>query len=285
MINNMRIKLCNSKEIIIKTTITIISMIMAITMILPFLWMISTSVKRPSDVFTFPIEWIPKTFDFSHHMNVWMGESSMLINYINSIKVTGISILFTLLTCSLAAYGFSKIRFKGREVLFLVYISLMMIPPQILYVPKFLMFQQMGIYDTHLSLILPHLTSITGVFFMRQFYLSIPNSLIEAARIDGAGHFQIWYRIILPLSKAIIASFAIICFTWYWNDYSNPLIFLSSEELYTIPVALNKFVLEDNVDYNGMMAAASAGIIPVIFVFLIGQKYIVEGIASSGIKG
>jgi multiple sugar transport system permease protein len=247
--------------------------------------MISTSFKNAIDVFTYPIEWIPKTWNFQHHINLWSGADSFSLYYYNSLKVTIIPVIVSTILSSLAAYGFAKLEFKGRDVIFLIYISMMMIPPQILFIPKFIMFDWMGIYNTHLALIIPQFFSIFGVFLMRQFILSLPDELIQAAKVDGAGHLYIWSRIVIPLIKPVLASFLILEFTWIWNDYENPLIFLSSRDLFTIPLGLNKFILEDNIDYNGMMAAASAGIVPIIIVFLLGQRYVIEGVANTGIKG
>lgn len=275
----------NVKALIIKWGLTLLMLLLAIAMILPFVWMVSTSMKPAADVFIYPVEWIPGTFDFKHHWNVWTGRDSFVTYYINSFKVSIVPVIVATLTGSLAAYGFSRMEFKGRDVLFLLYISMMMVPQQILFVPKFILFDWMGIYNTHWALILPQCFSIFGVFLMRQFFLSIPAELSQAAKVDGAGHVYIWWRIILPLAKPVLASFMILDFTWNWNDYENPLIFLANQELYTIPLGLNKFVLEDNIDYNGMMAAATAAIFPIVIVFLLGQRYVVEGVANAGIKG
>lgn len=268
-----------------KIVLTLLLFVFAIEMIVPFIWMISTSFKKASDVFNYPVQWIPQTFDFNHHMKVWQGQDSFITYYLNSLKVTIMPVLIAVILSSLAAYSFAKMEYKGRNAIFLLYISMMMVPNQILFVPKFIMFDWMGIYNTHWALILPQCFSVFGVFLMRQFYLSFPGEIIQAAKVDGANHFYIWLRIMLPLAKPVMASFMILDFTWNWNDYENPLIFLSSQELYTIPLGLNKFVLESNIDYNGMMAAASASIVPIILVFLLSQRYVVEGVASSGIKG
>jgi multiple sugar transport system permease protein len=275
----------NWKQIIFKNVLTVIFLILSILMVLPFVWMISTSFKNAADVFTYPIEWIPQTWNFKHHISLWSGTDSFSLYYYNSLKVTIIPVIVSTLLSSLAAYGFAKLEFKGRDLIFVIYISMMMIPPQILFIPKFIMYDWMGIYDTHLALIIPQFFSIFGVFLMRQFILSLPDELIQAAKVDGAGHMYIWSRIVIPLIKPVLASFLILEFTWIWNDYENPLIFLSSRDLFTIPLGLNKFILEDNIDYNGMMAAASAGIVPIIIVFLLGQRYVIEGVANTGIKG
>ncbi|MFK0521500.1 carbohydrate ABC transporter permease [Paenibacillus illinoisensis] len=265
--------------------ITIIMLALAVVMIIPFLWMISTSLKTPAEVFKYPIEWIPSNLTWEHHEKVWSGAKSFGTYYLNSLKISIIGMVGATFLSAFAAYGFARIDFKGRNALFLLYLSMMMIPPQVLFVPKFIMFEWAGIYNTHLALILPGLFTIFGVFMLRQFFLSIPNEISESAFIDGAGHFRIFFRLILPLAKPALATLAIIDFSWQWNDYENALVFLIDENLYTVPLGLQNFILENTVDYNGMMAAASAGIIPMIIVFAIGQRYIIQGLTNSAVKG
>ncbi|CQR51556.1 carbohydrate ABC transporter permease [Paenibacillus riograndensis] len=274
-----------NKAVFNKSLITLVMLSLSVVMIVPFLWMISTSFKTPAEVFQYPIQWIPVHFNWSHHVKVWTGENSFMLYYLNSLKVSVLSTIGAVTLSSLAAYGFARIQFRGRDTMFMVYLSMMMVPPQVLFVPKFIMFDWAGIYNTHWALILPGFFTIFGVFMMRQFFLSVPYEISEAAFIDGAGHFRIFSRIILPMAKPSIATLAIIDFSWHWNDYENALVFLIDHDLFTVPLGLQNFILENNVDYNGMMAAATAGIIPMIIVFLIGQKYIIEGVASSAVKG
>lgn len=274
-----------TKALYTKIIITLIMLFFSVIMIVPFLWMISTSFKMPAEVFQYPIKWIPAQFMWDHHVKVWTGANSFGHYYLNSLKVALISTVGAVLLSALAAYGFARIEFKGRNAMFMIYLSMMMVPPQVLFVPKFIMFDWVGIYNTHWALILPGVFTIFGVFMMRQFFLSVPHEISEAAFIDGAGHFRIFSRIILPMAKPSLATLAIIDFSWHWNDYENALVFLIDQDLYTVPLGLQNFILENTVDYNGMMAAATAGIIPMILVFLIGQKYIIQGVASSAVKG
>lgn len=274
-----------TKALYTKIIITLIMLFFSVVMIVPFLWMISTSFKMPAEVFQYPIKWIPAQFIWDHHVKVWTGANSFGHYYLNSLKVALISTVGAVLLSALAAYGFARIEFKGRNAMFMIYLSMMMVPPQVLFVPKFIMFDWVGIYNTHWALILPGVFTIFGVFMMRQFFLSVPHEISEAAFIDGAGHFRIFSRIILPMAKPSLATLAIIDFSWHWNDYENALVFLIDQDLYTVPLGLQNFILENTVDYNGMMAAATAGIIPMILVFLIGQKYIIQGVASSAVKG
>ncbi|GBG05996.1 sugar ABC transporter ATP-binding protein [Paenibacillus agaridevorans] len=282
--------MAKSKNVVTASTakqggITLIMLFFAVIMIVPFVWMISTSLKTPIQVFEYPIKWIPSNPTWEHHVKVWTGAKSFGTYYVNSLKISIIATVGATFLSAFAAYGFARIHFKGREALFMVYLSMMMIPPQVLFVPKFIMFEWAGIYNTHLALILPGLFTIFGVFMLRQFFLSIPNEITESAFIDGAGHFRIFFKLVLPLAKPALATLAIIDFSWHWNDYENALVFLIDEGLYTVPLGLQNFILENTVDYNGMMAAASAGILPMIAVFIIGQRYIIQGLTNSAVKG
>ncbi|MGG1555596.1 carbohydrate ABC transporter permease [Paenibacillus ferrarius] len=268
-----------------KTLTTLIMLFFAILMVLPFVWMLSTSFKSASEVFAFPIKWIPSSPVWEHHIKIWSGKTSFLPYYLNSLKVAFISTLGATVLSALAAYGFTKVEFKERDSLFFFYISMMMIPPQVLFVPKFIMFDKLGIYNTHWALILPGMITIFGVFMIRQFFMTIPKDISESAFIDGAGHFRIFAQLILPLAKPALATLAIIDFSWHWNDFENALVFLIDRDLYTVPLGLQNFILEFNVDYNGMMAAASAGIVPMLVVFLLGQRFIIQGLSNTAVKG
>lgn len=264
---------------------TIIMAFLSLLLLSPMLWMISTSFKKPKDVFTYPIQWIPLNPVMTNHIKVWTTGDGFLMFYLNSLKISVTLMILAPLLAALAAYGFSKIEFKGRNQIFFLYLCLMMIPQQVLFVPKFIMFDWMHIYNTHWALILPGLFSVFGVFMIRQFFLTIPQEISEAAFIDGAGHIRIFIRMFLPLSKPVLATFAIIDFTWNWNDYENALIFLIDKKLYTVPIGMQNFMLEAGVDYNLMMAAATAGVVPLLIVFFVGQKYIIQGFSSSAVKG
>lgn len=273
------------REQVKKTIVTVVMIGAGILMIIPFLWMISTSFKTPSEVFQFPVQWIPENPVWDSHQKVWFGEHSFVLYYFNSLKVGVIGTLGAIIVGATAAYGFSRIEFKGRDVFFLFYLMMMMVPPQVLFVPKFIMFDWMGIYNTHWALILPTMITIFGVFFLRQFFLTIPKEISESAFIDGAGHFRIFYRIFLPLAKPAITTFAILDFSWNWNNYEDALVFLLDERLFTVPLGLDNFVLEYSIDYNGMMAAAAASVLPIMVIFFLGQRYIIEGVTSSAVKG
>ncbi|WP_229263540.1 carbohydrate ABC transporter permease [Cohnella cholangitidis] len=270
---------------LLKLLLTVILGVFGVAMVLPFLWMLSTSFKIPIDVFNYPIEWIPSRFNWNNYERVWNGSQPFDLYYFNSVKVTIITVLGTVVICSAAAYGFSRIRFKGRDAVFFVFLATLMIPDQVTLVPRFIIFNYLGIYDTHAALILPGMFTAFGVFLLRQFYVGIPEDFSEAAKIEGAGHFQTWVRIIVPLSKPSLVSLVILSFTWNWNEFVNPLVFLASKELYTIPLGLTNFIDESGTDYTLMMAAAVSSILPVILLFLACQKWFIEGVVSSGVKG
>jgi multiple sugar transport system permease protein len=269
-----------------KLVVTVIMVLIGIAFLMPFLWMISASFKVEKDVLTFPIQWIPQNWNaVENYKEVWTGSMPFLLLYWNSIKVT---VLTTLVSCTiscLAAYGFAKINFKGRDFLFLIVLATFMIPPQTLLVTQFLLYRWLGLYDTHTGLILLNSFSVFGTFMLRQFYLGISNEIIESARMDGAGHFRIFTAIALPLVRPAIATYAILRFIWTWNDFQNPLIFLRSKELYTIQLGVQSFSDQHGSVYSLMMAASVSAIVPLLIIFIIGQKNVIEGIQLGGVKG
>lgn len=279
------------RKLIFRIFITILVALFAITMITPFLWMLSASMKLPNDVMKLPIKWIPEYFYPDNYKKVWnIGESAVRDYhfgraYFNSLKIAIINLIGSVITSSMAGYAFAKLKFKGRDAIFLIYLSTMMIPSQVTLIPKFAIFNKLGMINTHLPLILPGLITITGTFLMRQYFMQIPNELRESARIDGAGEFQIWARIMLPVAKPSMASLGMVVFLWNWNAYLEPLVFLSDWRLYTIPLALTNFIEESVTEYNLVMAAASSALIPAFVVFLLGQKFLVKGLTAGAVKG
>lgn len=279
------------RKIIVKAVYTLLIGILAITMITPFLWMLSASMKLPMDVMKLPIEWIPKYFYPDNYKKVWnIGDAAVRdyhfgLAYFNSVKIAGINLVGSVLTSTLAGYAFAKIKFRLRNALFLLYLATMMIPSQITLIPKFVMFNKMGLTGTHLTLILPGLITITGTFLMRQYFMQIPDELRESARVDGANEYIIWARIMVPIAKPNMASLAMVVFLWNWNSYLEPLVFLSDWRLYTIPIALTNFIEESVTEYNLVMAAASSALVPAFVVFLCGQKFLVKGLVSGAVKG
>ncbi|WP_102410726.1 ABC transporter permease subunit [Beduinella massiliensis] len=255
-----------------------------IVALVPFVWMISSSLKTSTDVFTIPMHWIPETFRFENYVEIW--QKVPLLTYFKNTAVVAIVVTFMqILTSSFAAYAFAKMQFKGRDLLFMCYIGTIAVPWQVYMVPQFIMMRNIGLYDTLWSLVVLQSFSAFGVFLMRQFYLGIPNELSEAARIDGLSEYGIWARIVLPLAKPAIATLCIFTFVNTWNDYMGPLIYLTSDLNKTIQVGLRRFIQAYTADYNLIMAASLCSLVPVTVVFLFLQRYFIEGIATTGLKG
>lgn len=269
-----------------KLLATILFAIVGLIFIMPFLWMISASFKLESDVLKFPIEWIPSTWNAVENYNeVWFGAKSFALYYWNSIKISVLTTIVSSVFSCFAAYAFAKINFKGRDMLFLVVLSTYMIPPQAIVIPQYLIYSSSGLIDSHLGLILLNSFSAFGTFMLRQFFVSVHDEVIESARMDGAGHIRTFFSIALPLIKPAIATYAILRFIWTWNDYQNPLIFLRSDTLYTIQIGIKQFADAHGSIFSLMMAAAVSAIVPLLIVFIIGQKQVIEGIALGGVKG
>ncbi|GIP49670.1 L-arabinose transport system permease protein AraQ [compost metagenome] len=258
--------------------------VVILCMLVPYAWMLSSSLKLNKDVFSFPMHWIPDAPRWLNYAEIWTRIPLGRFIY-NTAKLSVIVTVLQLLTSSFAAYAFSKLRFKGRNLLFLGYIATIAIPWQAYMVPQFIMMRSMGLNNTHLAIIFLQAFSAFGVFLMRQFYQSIPDELCEAARIDGLSEYGIWGKIMLPLSKPALSTLTIFTFVNTWNDFLGPMIYLTKTELKTIQIGLRMFITQYSAEYGLIMAASVVSIIPVLIVFLALQKYFVQGVASSGIKG
>ena len=258
--------------------------VVAFLMLIPFVWMISASLKMNKDVFAFPIEWIPSNPRWRNYQDIWT--KIPLLTFIkNTAKLTIIFTLLQLFTSSFAAYAFAKLQFKGKKVLFLGYIATIAVPWQAYMVPQFMMMRSWGLNNTHLAIICLQAFSAFGVFMMKQFYEGVPSELCEAARIDGLSEYGIWFRIMLPLSKPALSTLTIFTFVSTWNDFLGPLIYLTKTELKTIQIGLRMFISQYSAEYGLIMAASVVALIPVLIVFLSLQKYFVQGVASAGLKG
>jgi multiple sugar transport system permease protein len=266
--------------------VTIVMAAGGIIFIMPFLWMLSASFKPELEVMTYPIQWIPETWNaVENYREVWFGDQPFALYYLNSIKVTLLTTVFSLLISCMAAYGFSKIKFKGRDMLFIMVLATFMIPVQAILVPQFIMFRWLGLFDTHTGLVLLGGASALGTFLLRQFYMGIHDEIIESARIDGANHWTIFIRITVPLVAPALATYMILRFIWTWNDYQNPLIFLRSDNLFTLQLGMQKFADFNGQFYSLIMAGAVSAILPLLIIFIIGQKYVIEGVAMGSVKG
>jgi multiple sugar transport system permease protein len=256
----------------------------SVVMLLPFLWMVSTSLKAPNEIFTYPPVWIPRP-------PVWENYSQTVSVmpfgrfYLNSLIVAAGVTVLQLLVSSLAAFAFARLRFRGREVIFLLYLATLMIPFQVTMIPNFILMRFLGWFDTYQALILPPAFSAFSTFLMRQYFLGIPRELDDAARLDGASSFRIWWQIILPLSGPVIAALTIFTFLNSWNDFLWPLVITNSLEMRTLPVGLTAFQGQYKVEWNLLMAGSVIAILPVLIVYVIGQKSFVRGITLSGLGG
>jgi multiple sugar transport system permease protein len=252
--------------------------------LLPLIWMLSSSVKYDSEVFSLPIKWVPDHPVWSNYLTFWKKVDFAQFT-INSFKLSIIITFVQIITSSFAAYGFSKCNFWGRDVLFFTYIATIAIPWQVYMLPQYVELRMLSLTNTHLGYILLHFGNAFGVFLARQFYLSIPNELLEAARIEGLTEYGIYFRIVLPLSKPVIATLAIIIFVNVWNDFMGPMIYFDSNHIKTIPLGIRMFLTQFSTEYGLVMAASTVSLIPVFAVFLSFQRFFVEGVATSGLKG
>lgn len=278
-------KSAHKKAVAGKVVVYVILIILALVMIIPFLWMLSASIKSDREVFLMnPFVFIPENPKWSNYSDIWtkipFGKFVLNTTYL-TIVVT----LLQLLTSSFAAYSFAKLNFRHKNGLFLAYIATIAMPWQVYMVPQFIMMRSMGLNDKLLAMICLQAFSAFGVFMMKQFYEGIPDDLCEAARIDGMSEYRIYASIMLPLSKPALSTLTIFTFVATWNDYLGPLIYLKSPEKKTIQLGLKMFISQYSSDYGLIMAGSVISLIPVIIVFLVFQRYFVEGVASTGLKG
>ncbi len=271
-------------KIIGKTILYLILIAAALFTLIPFAWMISSSLKLDREVFAFPMKWLPEVFHWDNYSQIW-EKVPLVIYFRNTAIIAVIVTVIQTLTSSLAAYAFAKLNFRGRDTLFVCYILTIAVPWQAYMVPQFIMMRMVGLYDTRWAIIILQSFSAFGVFLMRQFYQSIPTDLCEAARIDGLSEHGIWARIMLPLSKPALATLVIFTFVNTWNDYMGPMIYLTTDTQKTIQVGIKRFIQENSSQYHLIMAVSVCSLIPVVAVFLCLQKYFIEGIATSGLKG
>ncbi len=278
-------KSAKKKAVLSKTVVYVILIIIAVCMLIPFLWMFSAAIKPDREVFRMdPFVFIPADPKWDNYLKIWT--KIPFFQFVkNTVFLTVVVTCLQLLTSSFAAYAFAKLHFKYRNGLFLAYIATIAMPWQVYMVPQFIMMRGFGLNDKLTAIICLQAFSAFGVFMMKQFYEDIPNDLCEAARIDGMNEYQIYASIMLPLSKPALSTLTIFTFVATWNDYLGPLIYLKTEAKKTIQLGLKMFISQYSSDYGLIMAGSILSLIPVLIVFLCLQKYFVEGVASSGIKG
>lgn len=257
----------------------------SVLFLLPFLWMVSTSLKLSEDVFTVPPRWLPSSFEWRNYIDGWtiLPFTTFLRN---SLIVTFANVLGNLVSCSLVAYGFARLRARGKNVLFIMLLATLMIPREVTIVPRFLLFSEVGLVNTLLPLILPAWFGYPFfIFLLRQFFMTIPRDLDDAARIDGASHLRILFDVILPLSKPALATVAIFSFIGNWTNLLDPLIYLRSTDLYTLALGLNLFRGQNFTQFNMLMAVSILTLLPVLVVFFVAQRTFIRGVTLTGMGG
>ena len=269
-----------------KLLLTGLFLVLGMTFLLPLLWMVSSSLKAVVDVFRVPFHWVEGYLHWDNYVQIWTDEKLPFWRmFLNSAFISVVSIVGQLLIASLAAYAFAKIDFKGKNLIFILLLTTMMIPTQAMIIPRYMIFYNLKLYDTLWAVILPHFCNVTTIFLLRQFYMSLSNDLVDAAKIDGAGHLRIWASIMMPLTKNGLISSGILAFVNTWNEYLNPLVFLPSTKNYTVSLGIRWYLNDTANLYNLMMCAAASTILPVLALYLSAQRYFEDGIGASGVKG
>jgi multiple sugar transport system permease protein len=269
-----------------KTLIHIYLILISLTIILPIFWMVVTSLKQTGSELTFPPQWIPKPFVWQNYLTV-MNSLPFLKFVENSVLIAGLCTIGQVVVGSMVAFSFAQIKFPGRDKLFLVCLSSIMLPEAVLLVPTFIMFSKFGWIDTILPLVVPAFFGGKAfyIFLARQFFIGIPNDLFDAARVDGCGSLRLWWNIAMPLSKPMLITIALLRFLAEWNDFMGPMLYLRSMENRTLAVGLYTFLSQYGAEWNYLMAATTIMALPLVIVFLFTQRYFVEGIATTGLAG
>lgn len=265
---------------------TVLIGVIALFFTIPLIWMVCTSLKTDPEVFAKDWKWLPNVAQWGNYTSVWTNpDAPMARSFVNSFFVVFWSILGQLSFASLAAYAFAKIDFKGKNAVFALFLASMMVPSQVTIIPRFMLFKTVGLYNSLWAIILPNLFGASTMFMLRQFYMGLPDDLVEAAKIDGAGHVRIFAQIMLPLTLAAVVSMFILTFISCWNEYLAPLIFLIDKRKFLVSQVIRWYMDEDSDPTHLIMTASTIALIPTIILFISGQKYFVEGIATSGVKG
>ena len=272
------------RKIVGSTLLYVVLSVAAIAIMVPFFWMVISSLKSNNQVFTIPIQWVPDPVVWQNYVDIW-AKSDMTTWLRNTLLLSVTVTFLQVFTGSFAAYGFSKVRFPGRDVLFIAYIGTIAVPWQAYMIPQFIIMSKFGLSNTLWSIIALQAFGAFGVFLMKQYYESVPEELSEAARIDGLSEYGIWARIIVPLTGPAIATLTLLTFVNTWNDYLGPLIYLRSPDLWTIQIGLKTFVSQYNAEYALIMTGSVLSVLPIALIFLFGQRFFIQGIATSGLKG
>jgi multiple sugar transport system permease protein len=260
--------------------------LLSVAFLIPLVWLISTSLKPLGQVFEYPPVWIPDPFQWSNYAEA-VNRAPLFQWLTNTGIVASIAVVGNVLTSSIVGFGFARLEFPGRGILFVLLLSTMMLPDVVLLIPQFILFRELGWVDTFLPLVVP--TFFGGgafnIFLVRQFYLTLPRDFDEAARIDGASNWQIWREIIVPMSAPVLTAVAIFSFVHHWNDFMGPLIYLHSEQNKTLALGLRAFISPTDASWNISMAASMFLVVPVLVIFFFGQRFFVRGVSMTGITG
>ena len=274
-----------TQTLLIHTLSYLILLFIGVSMLIPFLWMVSTSLKNLATAQVYPPRWIPESPLWSNYRDVMTQVPFGLFIY-NSFKVSTLGVVGQVLTCSTCAYALARLRFWGRDVLFVILLATLMIPYQVVMIPQFLIFKSLGWVNTHLALIIPFwLGGAFGTFLLRQFFLSLPDELGDAAKVDGCNPFQTYWRIYMPLTKPALATLAVFTFMSRWNDLLGPLIYLNRPEMMTVTAGLSYFQGQYYANIPLLMAGSVISLIPTLVLFALTQRYFVQGMVLSGLKG
>lgn len=257
--------------------------LLSIVYIFPVFWVIVSSFKGKNELYQWPPSVFPADFTFENYAIAFKAGKFGLF-FMNSLFVTVVSTLLLLLINSMAGYALAKYRFRGDTFILIAFISTLMIPLEVIMIPIFKIISKLGLYNSLWGIIIPPAATPTGVFLMRQYLLTVPNELLEAARIDGAGEWKIYWRIVLPIAQPIMAVLAIFSFMWRWDDFLWPLIVISDPSKYTVQLAISNFIGQYDVDWGSLLAMTVVTMIPVLIVFLMFQKHFVQGMVTSGMK-
>lgn len=264
----------------------IIMVFVALLIVLPLLWMVSTSLKPKSQWFSNKIEWIPRTFTLENYQKIFNNPSTPIANwFVNSLLIAAMVTVLVLTVDALAAYAYARMDFKGKNLLFGIMLATLFLPGIMFLVPNFLTIARVGLLNNWAGVILPALAGVFGVFFLRQFFESIPKELEEAAAIDGANRFETFYKVVLPLAKPALATLGILTFLGSWNDFLWPLLILRDPKLQTLPPGLRTLQGAYTSEYGLMLAGAVIVAVPVLIIYIALQRYVVQSVASTGLKG
>ncbi|MGI6173173.1 MAG: carbohydrate ABC transporter permease [Christensenellales bacterium] len=273
----------SSQKRLARTLLYAVLILWAVFMIMPFAWMIITSLKTRLEAMKIPLVWIPAEPQWENYTKV-LTQYNFGLYYKNTAIVTIVTVGVQIITCSMAAYVFARLNFPGKNFIFVLMLSVMMVPTQMIMIPRYVITIKMGLLNTLWGIIVSNIPSIYGTFFLRQNFQSLPRDLDESAMLDGCGFFRIYWSILLPLVTNGLISYAVLGIMWAWNDFLWPLLVISSSKNYVLSIAISNMQGEYNTDFPLMMTAGTVSMIPILIVFVFAQKYLMEGIAISGLK-